>query len=553
MKRDASHVDVAVREAAPPPDTGGDGHSPADSAVDAPAPRDAGVDAMGGCAAGSTESCTASCGTTGTATCAGGAFGACVPPAEVCNLLDDDCNGACDDVLGCRVGVDRSDDASSGLHFYTTTDSEASCCGFTVETFDYYYLYAAAQPGLVPFYRCSTAAGSHLYTTDSGCEGNTLEGSMGFIATSADVCGSVPLFRLDDASSGDHFYTTSQAEASAATAGGGYVANGIAGYVWPGDCGGSGCTWPSPIVMNGSTTTAATGFPPCGTAFRFPAARAPRPSRGACPSPTPQISTARFSSSSSICLRRPVPVPPGSCRRRLPSMAPPGRSHSRSSSSKRPPAGPSPFPSTTHSPVGFPISDCVLLGLNGGTVAASHDVTAAASLSLAFTQPVSPAQSLALTGGEFCFGMNGGCQGSTTDDTQSFATVTPITTAAQVVALYGDISDSTFDGTASFGPLPTGAWTATNDFYVYHGSECGAFGVSSGIAGPGDFYASIPGDATPLASVPLSGNGIGVAESQVFQALSVPVAAGDCFVTLWGLSGNGAFDNETQVFTLLAP
>ncbi len=170
---------------------------------------------------------------------------------------------------------------------------------------------------------------------------------------------------------------------------------------------------------------------------------------------------------------------------------------------------------------------------------------------MSFTGPESPSQSIVGTGGEFCFGMNGGCQGSTTDDSQSFATMSPITSATTLVALYGDISDSTFDGTSSFGPLPTGAWTATNDFYVYHGADCSAF--TAGINGPGDYYGVIPADATLLLSVPLSGNGIGVSEAPVFQPLSTSVAPGDCLVTLWGLSGNGAFDNETQVITLVSP
>ncbi|MBX3269376.1 MAG: hypothetical protein KF729_03900 [Sandaracinaceae bacterium] len=57
------------------------------------------------CCAGTSESCVASCGTTGTRACSGGcAWGVCVPPAEVCNGLDDDCNGACDDGFACCAG-----------------------------------------------------------------------------------------------------------------------------------------------------------------------------------------------------------------------------------------------------------------------------------------------------------------------------------------------------------------------------------------------------------------------------------------------------------------
>jgi len=37
----------------------------------------------------------------------------------------------------------------------------------------------------------------------------------------------------------------------------------------------------------------------------------------------------------------------------------------------------------------------------------------------------------------------------------------------------------------------------------------------------------------------------------VLQPLSVQFAAGDCLVTLYGVQGSSAFDNETQVFALL--
>jgi hypothetical protein len=74
------------------------------------------------------------------------------------------------------------------------------------------------------------------------------------------------------------------------------------------------------------------------------------------------------------------------------------------------------------------------------------------------------------------------------------------------------------------------------------------------IAGPGTYYASIPQDATLLLSMPVSGNGLGVVTQQVFQSFSgMTLEAGDCFVTLFGLEGGGAFDNETQVFALTHP
>ena len=506
-------------------DAGPDASAPADGAADAPpdtatdAPHDASVD---GCAS--------------------------VP--ETCNLADDNCNGACDDLLGCRVGVDRSRASTTGFHFYTTTDSESECCGYSVEAHDAFYLYGAPLPGLVALQRCRTAVGSHLYTTDPACEGQTSEGVMGYVGTTA-TCGAVPLYRLDDAATGDHLYTTSSAEAAAAQSGG-YTLRASPGYVWTADCGGAGCTWPSPIALTGSMLTAASGFPTAWYGFPIPGTQSFASLSGT-------VSVENSANIYSEVLFILQALPSGSCISGLwpsstPEYGPPGAVGLGQFIVKAPTQGTFTVPIDLALPGGLPVTSCVLLGLNGGTVGASHDVTAIAHLSMTYTAPQTPAQSLQGMAGEFCFGQSFGCQANTTNDAQSFANVTPVTKAAHLVALYGDISDSTFDGTSSFGPLPAGAWTASNDFYVYHGSECASFGVASGTAGPGDYLAAVPGDAVHLLSVPLSGNGIGVAETPVFKAFSgTALAAGDCLVTLWGLQGGGAFDNETQVTALVGP
>jgi hypothetical protein len=514
----------------------------ADSGLDASSPPEGGVDAAVGDGAPAPPH---------DASVEGAAADGCATAAETCNLADDDCNGACDDILGCRIGVDRSYDATAGLHFYSTTDSESECCGYSVEQHDAFYLYAAQQTGLAAFYRCRTSTGSHLYTTDPGCEGQTSEGVMGWIGTSA-TCGGVPLYRLDDATTGDHLYTTSSAEAASAQSGG-YTLHASPGYVWPADCGGTSCTWPSPIALTGSTLTAATGFPTAWYGFPIPGTQSFASLSGS-------VSVDNSANIYSEVLFILQYLPSGNCTSGLwpsstPEYGPPGAIGLGQFIVKAPTQGTFTVPVDFTLPGGLPMTSCVLLGLNGGTVAASHDVTATASLSMTYTAPQTPAQSLLGAGGEFCFGQGFGCQANTTNDALSFANVTPITSAMHLVALYGDISDSTFDGTSSFGPLPAGAWTATNDFYVYHGStECSSFGVASGIAGPGNYTASIPTDATLLLHVPLSGSGIGVSEEQVFQPFSgMPLAAGDCLVTLWGLQGGGAFDNETQVTALVGP
>jgi len=153
-------------------------------------------------------------------------------PTESCNLRDDDCNGKCDDLDGCRVAVHRS--SSGADHFYTTSASEAACCGYAVETLNYYYLYSSGAPDTVPFYRCyNKTIGRHFYTTSGTCEAwgvGALEAPIGNIATAAN-CGSVPLYRLLSPTGGDHIFTIDPAE-RAALLPKGWKDEGIAGYVW---------------------------------------------------------------------------------------------------------------------------------------------------------------------------------------------------------------------------------------------------------------------------------------------------------------------------------
>ncbi len=511
-----------------------------------------GVPDGGGCAPGATLACQTSCGSTGSQTCGANGWGPCVPPAESCDLQDDDCNGACDDLLGCRVAVDRSYDSQSGRHFYTTTDSEAACCGYAVESYGYYDLYATQLPGLVPFYRCRTPSSAHLYTTDATCGGNAnvLEGTLGYAATGP-VCGAVPLVGLSLASTGDYLYTTSATEAASAQASG-YASLGTVAYVWTAPGGGTAPTWPSPVQLTGSTLTTVTGFPTAWYGFPLPAGPVSLTSLQG----TLSVTNAQSLYSEVLFILQQLPsgsCAPGRWPASTPEFGPPGAAGLAQFIVKAPAQGTYQLPIALTFPGGLPAAGCLLLGLNGGPVSTPQNVVSAAQLTLTYAGP-GTAQSILGAGGEFCFGQSWGCQLATTDPTKSFATVTPISQATQLVALYGDISDSTFDGTASFGAPPSGAWTATNDFYVYHGADCASFGVGSGPAGPGDYYASIPATAQHLLSVPLSGSGLGVATTQVFQPFSgVPLAAGDCLVTLWGVDAAGGFDDETQVAALTQP
>lgn len=219
-------------------------------------------------------------------------------------------------------------------------------------------------------------------------------------------------------------------------------------------------------------------------------------------------------------------------------------------------------------PVGLPISNCLVIGVNGSTVAGPHPVTGTVDLVSTFTPgPAAPTQILGMDS-EFCFGQNWGCQAATTDDSQSFAAVTQVTQRSTLNAIWGNISDSTFDGSDNFGPLPTGPWSATNEVWVYPQAECAQFPPDRSYNGPGEYTRQIPSGARPLVTAPLLGSG-GVAAGETYNSLlpgpangitvyktfsGVTLNAGECLVVLFGVNHTtGAFDNEDQIRAIVTP
>jgi hypothetical protein len=232
---------------------------------------------------------------------------------------------------------------------------------------------------------------------------------------------------------------------------------------------------------------------------------------------------------------------------------------------KNPSQSTSNFPVNLDFPHPLPMTGCVGFVFGGGPLV-DGKVTMSANLNLTYKPSNSDADTVVDVAGEYCFGQNWGCENATTDDTQGFAM--PITMpAGHLVELFGNISDSTFDGTPNFGPLPTGkAWGAVNGFYLLPGG-CGKFGEnlnSQGFPNPlplATLYSWLPDNALHLESVPLEyeipwdETGKATLQKRVERIFSVPVTvnAGDCVVVIYGRNGDGATDNETQVKALLAP
>lgn len=234
---------------------------------------------------------------------------------------------------------------------------------------------------------------------------------------------------------------------------------------------------------------------------------------------------------------------------------------------KNPSQSDSTFPVNLSFPHALPMSGCVGLLFAGGPLVKGDAVTMSADIDLTYKPVSSNANTVIDLSGEYCFGQNWGCQNAATDDRKGFAVPVTMLTAGHLVELFGDISDSTFDGTTNFGPLPTGeAWGAVNDFYLLPGG-CGQF--EENLNGHGfprpqplaTLYSWLPENAVHLESVPMEykipegQTSKTTLQKRVERIFSVPltVNTGDCVVVIYGRTGNGATDNETQVHAVMTP
>ncbi len=179
---------------------------------------------------------------------------------------------------------------------------------------------------------------------------------------------------------------------------------------------------------------------------------------------------------------------------------------------------------------------CILLILDGGNPTVGGMLTMISQMSLAYIPgPISQSATVIQMDDAFLLPV----------DAQAFAKVVPITQAATLVALYGDVSDSSPGPVGSIAP-PTGPWTTSNDFYLYPGCT----GMTAGLSGPSNFYDSIPANAAHLVNVTMQTIGDTSQQQMVSQPLNQPLAVGDCLVHLARASTNGPIDAESQVFAL---
>ena len=174
--------------------------------------------------------CATDCGSEGMTVCES-ATATCPPPEEVCNAVDDDCDGACDEegLVNCRRGIHRG---YGNGHVYSDDLDFVSADPYHVETENYFHLYQAAGPSMRPVFLCRKANGLRLLTSDIGCEdGGGPERTIGYWSP-VEQCGSVPLYRLHQPEEDNHLYTLHTRERDYARDTLGYLDEGVAGYVW---------------------------------------------------------------------------------------------------------------------------------------------------------------------------------------------------------------------------------------------------------------------------------------------------------------------------------
>jgi hypothetical protein len=212
--------------------------------------------------------------------------------------------------------------------------------------------------------------------------------------------------------------------------------------------------------------------------------------------------------------------------------------------------GVSTVPTQIMLPMGIPISNCAMVILDG-SILTGGPFTMKSDMTLIYSSepPTSTTKAAPWIVGlddEFCFGQSWGCQIASVDTSQSFAKVVSLPSRVRLLALYGNVSDSSFTLGGRFAPPPSGAWSIVNDFYAI--KACAD--LPQGLVGPG--HLQIPAGALRLLNVTMQGNGRATLQQAVFkQFTDVALDDGDCIAHVVAMEGHGGVDAESQVFALV--
>jgi len=110
-------------------------------------------------------------------------------------------------------------------HFLTVDENEGYRAGYRGEGIAF-QTFARRERGLVPLFRCYTPqSGDHFASQDFGCEGNTQEGILGYVAAESDRWAPREVVRCYNGR--DHLITTNPRECQMNR----YRIEGVLGYV----------------------------------------------------------------------------------------------------------------------------------------------------------------------------------------------------------------------------------------------------------------------------------------------------------------------------------
>lgn len=128
-----------------------------------------------------------------------------------------------------QVPIYRADNVTNGDHLMTLSLEEATyTLNYTYVSIPF-YIYSNGANSPVAVYRCLSSIGSHFMSTNSACEGATVEALLGYLESTPVNQATSPVYRCVLSSNSMHLETLNSAECTNS----GYTIEGVLGYTAP--------------------------------------------------------------------------------------------------------------------------------------------------------------------------------------------------------------------------------------------------------------------------------------------------------------------------------